>query len=796
METNLKALLSFEGNLADGSSVGTHTGTWVGSSSYASSVPSAVGAGGSVGYFDGATRVTLAGGDLNMNSANAFTVSAWIKTGFTDTGNHVILAKSGGSGGATPALYVNSSGKLVYDVYGINAVTSNSSVRTGNWVHIALTGVSGSNVYSLYINGVLEQTKTFSGGPGEPSVATGNGTWPFTIGQSSSSFPGGSFLGNIDEVRFWQRTLSDAEILTMATAGVSSLGVNKTTAGTVILSGANTYRGDTNVTGGTLQLGNGGTSGSLSTVSALSVSSGAVLAFNRSDTVTQGTDFGSVISGAGAVLQAGSGMLILSGSNTYTGNTTVSSGVLNIQNAAALGSTAGSTKVSSGAALQIQGGIAVGAEALTLNGSGVSSDGALRNISDTNSYSGAITLGSASRINSDSGLLTLSGAVTGAYALSIGGEGNLAFSGVIATSSGSLTKDGGGTATLSASNTYSGSTTVNGGNLKLTDNAVLALKNSVVVNSGASFEVSLSNASTVASSYTISGAGTVVKSGSGKWTVGANGLHVNFNLSSGGLIDIQAGTIQANYNGTSFGSNQGSVNIASGSILDFYAENGQMDALNGAGILQNGYAGGSHNVTLGVAGSSGVFSGVIKDGNSTALVLTKSGSGTQVLSGTNTYTGTTTISAGSLVLGAGGTTGSLSTSSALVDNAMIGFNRSNTITQGSEFASMISGSGALVQLGSGTLVLNAINSYTGGTTVSAGSLMLVGGNNRLSTSGSIFAAGGVLDLGGYSQSTSGAISISGGIVQNGALTASSGPFELQSGTVSAVLAGTQGLLKT
>jgi len=229
---------------------------------------------------------------------------------------------------------------------------------------------------------------------------------------------------------------------------------------------------------------------------ALTGSGSVLIGDGASRTLQVGKDSGSGTFSGGiansiTIEKIGSGTQVFSGASTYSGTTTVTGGALNIQNATALGSTAGATTVSSGAALQIQGGIAVGAEALTLNGSGVSSDGALRNISDTNSYSGAITLGSASRINSDSGLLTLSGGVSGAYALSIGGDGSLAFSGVMAMSTGGLTKDGSGTATLSGSNTYSGSTTVNGGNLKLTDNAVLALKNSVVVNSGASFEVSL-----------------------------------------------------------------------------------------------------------------------------------------------------------------------------------------------------------------------------------------------------------------------------------------------------------------
>ena len=87
--------------------------------------------------------------------------------------------------------------------------------------------------------------------------------------------------------------------------------------------------------------------------------------------------------GAGSMTKSGAGTLIVTAANTYTGATTITSGVLNIQNATALGTTAGGTIVAAGAALQIQGGITVGAEALTLNGDGVAGTGALRNISGT-----------------------------------------------------------------------------------------------------------------------------------------------------------------------------------------------------------------------------------------------------------------------------------------------------------------------------------------------------------------------------------------------------------------------------
>jgi autotransporter-associated beta strand protein len=121
-----------------------------------------------------------------------------------------------------------------------------------------------------------------------------------------------------------------------------------------------------------------------------------------------------------AVTKNDAGTWTLSGNNTYTGTTTVSAGALNIQHANALGATSGSTTVSSGAALQLQGGISIGAEALSLTGTGVSTTGALRNISGSNTYGGAITLAGATRINSDADLLTLSGGIGGTQNLTIG----------------------------------------------------------------------------------------------------------------------------------------------------------------------------------------------------------------------------------------------------------------------------------------------------------------------------------------------------------------------------------------
>ena len=103
------------------------------------------------------------------------------------------------------------------------------------------------------------------------------------------------------------------------------------------------FNGFVNIEDGTLQLGNAGTSGALNPGVAINLNSGdATLAFKRSDTLTQGTDFASTLTGNGAVVQRGSGTIILNSTNTYTGATTVEAGTLEL---GASGSIASSVSV-------------------------------------------------------------------------------------------------------------------------------------------------------------------------------------------------------------------------------------------------------------------------------------------------------------------------------------------------------------------------------------------------------------------------------------------------------------------
>ena len=108
------------------------------------------------------------------------------------------------------------------------------------------------------------------------------------------------------------------------------------------------------------------------------------------------------------------------------------------------------------------------------------------------------------------------------------------------------------------------------------------------------------------------------------------------------------------------------------------------------------------------------------------------------------------------------------------------------------------GGGSLTKYGAGSLALQTPISITGGVKVVAGTLLLQGGgDDTLSTSGSIVLAGGTLDLNGYGQHTDGVISFQGGMVTNGGvLTSNILPFDGQSGIADVILAGPAGLIKS
>ncbi|HEY9269714.1 autotransporter-associated beta strand repeat-containing protein, partial [Achromobacter sp.] len=122
-----------------------------------------------------------------------------------------------------------------------------------------------------------------------------------------------------------------ANTFTVSQALAGNGNLTKLGAGTLVLTGANTYLGTTTVAAGRLQVGDGATSGSIAGNG--SMQAGATLAFNRSDSVV----YGGVLSGAGDLRQEGSGTLVLTGKNTMTGTTTVAAGTLQVGDGGATG---------------------------------------------------------------------------------------------------------------------------------------------------------------------------------------------------------------------------------------------------------------------------------------------------------------------------------------------------------------------------------------------------------------------------------------------------------------------------
>ena len=249
---------------------------------------------------------------------------------------------------------------------------------------------------------------------------------------------------------------------------MNALGLAKLGSGTLTLTGSNTFTGRTTVAAGTLQVGSGGVAGSLASSSPISIASGATLAFNRSD--AYGGNVSNVVSGAGGLVLS-SGTLTLSGSNSYSGGTQLTAGVLRMGNAQAFGSSNAAVTVASGAALDLAGitGTSTNPYALTLNGSGISGGGALMNSGTAATFYGPVTLGSDSSILASGNDITLGASnggnalgIAGNFALTVGGAYNriVRVFGNIQTASVTVTN---ASLRLESNNSFAGGLTINGG---------------------------------------------------------------------------------------------------------------------------------------------------------------------------------------------------------------------------------------------------------------------------------------------------------------------------------------------
>ena len=252
------------------------------------------------------TAVTVAGGTLNLDS-------------YTDTvASFAITSGSlAGSGKLTAATYALGGGTVTGNLgSGTMTVTANSS----------LSGTADVTAVSLSAGTLtLGSAGRFTS---DQVALTGSSGASLSLGGSESI---GSLAGGFN-VALGSGTLTTGNDNTSTTyAGVlsGSGGLTKAGTGMLSLTGSNTYSGVTTVSAGTLSIGSGSTTGSV----AGDIVDNATLAFNRSDALT----YAGAISGSGAVTKLGSGVLTLTGSNSYTGVTTVSAGELKVNGSTGTG---------------------------------------------------------------------------------------------------------------------------------------------------------------------------------------------------------------------------------------------------------------------------------------------------------------------------------------------------------------------------------------------------------------------------------------------------------------------------
>ncbi|MFI5014047.1 MAG: autotransporter domain-containing protein [Hyphomicrobiales bacterium] len=370
------------------------------------------------------TTLQFVAGGLNVPNNIVFGfIDPTIDTqGFTDTLSGVI--SDAAPVGRIPAASSVFGGSLAKIGTGTLILTGANTYSGGTFLDFGTIGVGNSQALGTGPLAMRADTTL---------QAEGNG---FNVGNAISLNGNGNF-----DTNGFSLTLSGAisDFVLVPVGGVAAPSelilispgsLTKLGAGTLILTGTDSYTGGTTISAGTLQIGNGGTTGSIIG----NVVDNGTLAFDHSDAVT----FPGNVSGTGGLTQLGTGVLTLSGTNSYSGATFVSAGTLQAGGAGAFPNASAFT-VMGGATLDLSG----------FNETIGSLSGA-----------GKVTLGSATLTTGNDGTSTT-------------------FSGVI-SGSGGLTKIGAGTFFLTGASTYTGPTAINGGILDVTGSVV----STVSINNG------------------------------------------------------------------------------------------------------------------------------------------------------------------------------------------------------------------------------------------------------------------------------------------------------------------------
>jgi len=801
---------------------------------------SALGAGGTI-TLHGGTIDNTSSGSITVSTANPISVGA----DFTFRGTEPLNLGTGAVSVSTNRTLTVSGSTLTLG----GAITGNHSLtKLGNGT-LVLTGASGGTFTG---GGVILDAGTL-----DINNATALGTARFTInGGTFDNTSGSAITLSTNNAQTWGAdfTFGGTNSLNLGTGAVTmgasiqltttagnltvggniadlsnGYGITKAGAGTLVLSGSNTFGGGITLSAGTLDINsaaavgtgtftiNGGTidntGGSAVTLSnnnvqtwggdfafagsnALNLGTGAVtLGASRAvtiqaSTLTVGGNVGDGSSGYG-ITKAGAGTLVLNGADTYSGTTTINGGVVQLGNANAAQDSTVSVGTNNGLAFSAgigsftMGGLAGGSnEALTDTSAGAVTL-SVGNNGSSNVYSGKLSGSGALAIiggtQTLSGSNTFSGGITVAPAAS--GQLNINSAGALGT--GTLTIDGGAIDNTSGSpvtvsnnnaQAWNGSFTFEGTNPLDLGTGAVTLGTSPILEVDGTLTVG-GNIGDEGHGYgfTMSGTGALTLSGSSTFSGGVTLSEGQLNINSAGAIGTGTFTID----------DDTGIDNTSGHAVTLSTNNAQAWGGSFSFAGSNDLNLGTGAVTLGASGivldtyiSNLTVGGNIGDGgHGYGITESGDGSGYLTLSGSSTFSGGVTVEEGQLNINSGGAigTGTLTIDAGTsIDNTSglpITLSNNNAQTWNGDFD--FQGSNPL-NLGTGAVTLGASDTvYVDGSTLTVGGNIGDGGHGygiTASDEGTLVLSGSSTFSGGMTLEW-GALDInSGGAIGTGTLT--------------------------
>ena len=715
-------------------------------------------------------------------------------TGFTGSTSIV----SGGTVGTTFGTYGGSYSNLPISVpvsttveFRVYGTTASS---TGNFQinNILLTGTYDIVTTNFYWNGGTTS--------GTGTAAGGNGTW---------------FAGT----KNWISPTNDLSgIATAWTSAASSVANFANGSGTVTM--------NTNITAGSTVIGTAYTWAPSTTISLTSpvTLSAALTIAPAAGTFTMG----SAIGGTGSLVHNGAGATILSGTNTYSGGTTLTAGTLNINSTTALGATASTFTINGGT---IDNSSAAGLTLANNNAQTWAGNFTYTGTKALNMGTGAVTMTANTAIAANTSTLTEGGAIGGAYTLTMSGSGTLALATgstypTLVINSGIVSGSGQTAFGATPAGLTPAQTTINGGTLQATGGISFSANRGVTLGaSGGTFDV---NGSTITMGSVIAGTAggsLTVASTAGGGTLLLNGACTYGSSGGGGATTINNGTLQLGTTNALPTTTAVTIANTTGAILDVNGNTQTIASLTGSANSDVKLSTGSAALTINGAATS-VYSGLIEKAGS----LIVNGSSTIVtLSGANTYSGGTTLTAGTLNINNGGATSAIGTGALTINGGTIDNTSSGALTVGSNNAqtwagnyaftgtkSLNMGTGAVTMTANTTITANANTLTEGGaisgaytlTKAGAGTLALVTGSSYptfVINGGTVSATGqtafGATPGGLTAAQTTmngGTIQATGGITFSAnrgvTLGANGGTFDVNGNTIAlgSVIAGTSG----